>query len=364
MLGSKSKPRMNPLGLLQWGNLPAASCGRRSFLGRSCSGGLLLLCLVAVGYAEQQGDDLMQTLRGSYRGWADCCRLSNPMVQVVVTPAAGARVIVFAYQGQNVLFVDEQANGLTLADEANWMPWDGAAPDTIAPGGGGSELAHIWLGGYRVLEHSPLYLKCCSRDNQAAGLRMEKEFILDPQRPLLTLRRTITNLRQAPARWSFWERTLVPGGSSLAVAPLNPGSHYQPSGWAWHKDGQYQPGPATQINPQVQAGMLLLRPEGSGSGIGLDASQGWTAAIVKGIFFGITFPLWSEREYPWGQRINNIFYFANNRIELEPLSPYFEIAPQGTAQWSVVWHLSPFGELPAESADLVSRIKEKVAQLP
>ncbi len=321
---------------------------------------LLFSSALACGAAPRERD--MPNNEKPYRGWADCCVLSNQQTQVVIAPAAGARVIEFSLQGTNVLLVDKNVDGQTLTGEANWMPWDGSAPDTISPDGG-SQLAHIWLGRYSVIESAPGRLKCRSRDNQQAGIAMEKEFILDPKNPLLTIKRSITNLRPTAAKWSFWERTLVPGADNLAVAPVRANSNYGPNGWAGNVANSYLPGQPVDGNPLVINGLLLLRPHGQGQGIGLDADQGWTAAIVNNIFFGISFKIWPEQEYPRGQRINNIFYFADNRIELEPLSPYFEIPPGGTAEWVVVWRLFPFDPISEDKAVLTAQIRAMAARL-
>jgi hypothetical protein len=302
-----------------------------------------------------------------FRGWQGCYRLANGETEVVIVPAAGARVVVFAWKGKNVLYVDGAVDGKKLKEGENWMPWDGSAPDTVSPTGG-SQLEHIWLGEYAVSEAAALRLKCVSKDNRKAGLRMEKEFVLDPEKPMLTIKRTITNLSDKPAAWSFWERTLVPGGG-VAVAPVNPRSAYAPVGWASREKEKaeppiekyrYGPGTPLQGNPEIADGLLLVRSAGDGAGVGLDGDQGWTGAVVGDLFFSIAFPVWADKTHPWGKGINNVFYFAANRFELEPVSPYLQIGPGEKAAWEIQWRLSSFGKVPEDGKALAARVKELV----
>lgn len=330
---------------------------------------ILVLVALVLTHLSVCGQDVEGTKTPAkpfpFRGWQDCYRLANGETEVVIVPAAGARVAVFAWKGKNVLHGIKEVDGKVLKEGENWMPWDGSAPDTVAPEGG-SQLEHIWLGKYSVSEASALRLKCASKENRKAGIRMEKEFSLDAEKPLLTIKRTITNLSDKASTWSFWERTLVPGGG-MAVAPVNPKSAYAPAGWASREKEKtdppiekyrYGPGKQIQENPQVVDGVLLLRSVGDGTGIGLDADQGWTGAIVGDIFFGITFPVWGDKPHPWGKGINNVFYYAADRFELEPVSPYLQIGPGEKADWEIQWRLSPFGKVPEDKAALAAKVKE------
>ena len=60
-------------------------------------------------------------------------------------------------------------------------------------------------------------------------------------------------------------------------------------------------------------------------------------------------------QYPWGKGLNAAFYYAADRLELEPVSPYHDLAPGRTAEWTVTWRLSPYGVVPAEPGKIVAK---------
>jgi hypothetical protein len=259
---------------------------------------------------------------------------------MVIVPAAGARVAEFAWRGRNVLLVDPNANGKVLQLGQTWMPWDGSQPDTISPSGG-SQLAHLWMGRYEVTESSGRTLKCRSQDNTTAGLREEKEFALDAREPLLTIRRRLTNISDRPARWAFWERTLLPAGA-IGYGFVNPRSAFAPAGWARKVKEAYQPGEPEDGNPRVADGVLSVRTKGPGAGVALDTRIGRIGATVGTLSFRVDFPIQEGKDYPWGKGLNCGFYYAADRLEVEPVSPYYDLKPGESAEWTITWRLQEF----------------------
>jgi hypothetical protein len=294
-----------------------------------------------------------------YRGWKDCRELRNLDTRVVIVPGVGARVAEFAWRGRNVLLVDPNANGKVLRPGETWLPWDGSQPDTISPAGG-SQLAHIWMGQYEVTEATGRSLKCRSQDNATAGLREEKEFALDAREPVLTIRRRLTNISDRPARWAFWERTLLPAGA-VGVACVNPRTAFPPAGWARNVKGTYQLGEPNDGNPRVTDGVLMVCTKGKGAGLALDTHIGRTGAIIGKLLFRVDFPIREGKEYPWGKGLNCAFYYAADRLEVEPVSPYYDLKPGESAEWTVTWRLQDFA--PATGADEATTARKARAML-
>jgi len=304
----------------------------------------------------------------AFRGWEGCYRLTNSRTEVVVVPSAGARVVVFALDGKNVLLADPKVDGKVLPSGGSWMPWDGSAPDTVSPTGG-SQLEHVWLGAYTVPRAEALRLDCVSRDNAVRGVRMGKQFLLDPERPLLTICRRLTNISDKPARWGFWERTLVPG-RAVGFAPTNPDSAFA-GGWGLRRKagGPFLSPPRLPSEARVAVraisaaeGMLIIRPQGKGTNIGLDSREGWVAARVDDALFTIRFPLFHGREYPWGTSVGTVFYFADNRLELEPVSPYFDLEPGETVSWQIRWTIQQMENAPTGDRALAAAVRGRIAR--
>lgn len=298
-----------------------------------------------------------------HRGWSGCVELKNADCRVVIVPAVGARVAVFELEGINVLHEDPALSGKVLPPGERWMKWDGSQPDTLTPEDG-NQLEHIWMGKYEIAHADSLRAVCRSPENKDAGLRQEKEFILDPQKPVLTIKRRLTNISGKAAKWAFWDRTLCPAGS-VGVAPVDADSAYKPACWGeFDKNNKFVPAEPRADNPIVKDGVFIARTEGKGLMIGIDAWEGWTGAFVRGLFFGITFATARGKEYPRGPGANNSFWINSSVLEVEPISWFFDLAPGETAEWIVTWTLVPLEDMPSEPEAVAAQAKKLAAGLP
>jgi hypothetical protein len=181
-------------------------------------------------------------------------------------------------------------------------------------------------------------------------VRIEKEFALDAREPALTIRRRLTNISDRPARWAFWERTLLPAGA-VGVACVNPRSAFGPAGWARNVKGTYQLGQPEDGNPSQASGVLMVRTKGKGGGVALDTRMGRTGAIVGTLLFRVDFPIQEGKEYPWGKGLNCAFFCAADRLEVEPVSAYHDLKPGESAEWTVTWRLAEFPAAAGGEAD-------------
>lgn len=319
---------------------------------------ITILCLILV--TTSAASAAINTSPILYRGWQDARELTNGDTRVVILPSVGARVVVFSWRGQNVLMEDPSLNGVVLKPGESWGPWDGSQPDTLQPGGNGNQLLNIWMGSYEVTHADCLHLKCRSLPNKVAGIQEEKEFILDRKKPLLTIKRRLINTGAKPARWAFWDRTLVPAGS-IGVAPVTT-TPLTPGGWATNRDGKYVPGGPTGGNPSLVNRMLIVHTVGKGVGAYWNAREGWLGAIVNGLFFKTSYVLFPKQEYAWPGGLNSGFYYADNRIEMEPTSPLFNLEPGKSAEWIVHWSLQSLGDIPPDPANLAAKIARLAAK--
>ena len=221
-------------------------------------------------------------------------------------------------------------------------------------------MKDLWMGSYQIVDASKLRAVVRSKVNEDAGLQEEREFRLDPKRPELTIRRRFTNASKKAVHGAFWERTLTPAGA-VGFAPANPQSAFGPAGWAVSKDGKYSAGAATSANPSVKDGTLVVHTVGQGEGAYLDAVRGWMAARVGGLLFAVYFPVIPKMEYPWGQGLDEGFYYADDRLEIDSASPSIPIAPHRQVDWTVQWKILPFGDAAADDAHL-STMARKLAE--
>jgi hypothetical protein len=164
---------------------------------------------------------IMKITKMAYRGWANCYRLTNDEVELVVTTDVGPRVIRYGFvDGQNMFYECEAQLG--YSGEPWWMIRGGhrlwIAPETVPE--------------TYALDNSPLEVSFPDDDTicllgpveAETKLRKEMSITLQEDGGVLVAHR-IVNCGAHTVRWAPWPATLLaPGGTAFATFPER-GSH-------------------------------------------------------------------------------------------------------------------------------------------
>lgn len=299
---------------------------------------------------------------GVYNQWEGSHHLiaEDVNIMAVVVPAIGGRVMFYGFSGDNILFDDPQTSGRTLATLERGY-FGGYQLDV------GPELrgipAHpkLWAGRYNSRVTGDYGVRVTSTEDGELGVRLEKEFTMDPDSGSLGINQTIFNTSSNAVSFCLWDRTLCVSGG-FAVIPLNRKSKF-PAQWSirtgesgkWSYEGVT---PAS-ARARVLDGMLVVEARGSATKVGADSDAGWIAYAKGTLLFVKYYPYDRTGRYTDGG--NSVEFYWDERVaELEPLSPEKSLQPGESysfpEKWSVIRLKEPV-TTPKEARKAVKRIE-------
>ncbi|TET53618.1 MAG: hypothetical protein E3J64_03290, partial [Anaerolineales bacterium] len=260
----------------------------------------------------------------SYKGWKNCYRLSNDVIDLVVTTDVGPRIIRLGFvDDENELKEYKDQLGATGGDE--WRIYGGhrlwhapeSKPRTYAPDNAPVRIED--LGG-------PVRL---TQDTEpSTGIQKEIDVRLDPSGAHATLTHRLRNNNLWPVELAPWSLTVMTTGGK-AIMPLPPrGSHEEnllPASlaalWAY----------TDMTDPRWTWGqryvMLQQDPKAkSPQKVGLSIPLGWAAYARGGHLFVKTFDYVAGAPYP--DLGCNFEAFTNaDMLEVETLGPPTSLLP-------------------------------------
>lgn len=282
--------------------------------------------------------------RATKCGYNDCIEIKNTSVSIVIEPKCGGRIIEYALNGKNILYVNPKEDGYLLESGNTFGPF--------SPSGGrcdiGPEMttpAHptLWLGQWDVVHADELGVIIQSKKDPVTGLQLERFFKLAEKTSHLTFTQTVRNLSEEPITCFHWSRTLAVGGG-IAIAPVNPQSRY-PKGYLLYGDGSvmnYMP--AEEPNICITNNCLMITGEPSRAKFALDVAVGWLAYAAKNdLLFVKKFHVYPGRVY--GEMAANnvsIWYYKNEMCEIEPIGPKELLEPGDEFSFTEEWWLLPW----------------------
>jgi hypothetical protein len=278
--------------------------------------------------------------RIDYFGYAGCIRLENAHARVVLCPQAGARVLEYAWQGKNAIYLDPTQNG--------WRYVPGQTP--VDPCGGRMDVGperilakhpDLWLGPWSAEITGPRSARLTSVKDTVTGLQLFRDFTLDASSSRLTCKQTMTNISTRPVETCHWSRTLAEGGG-ICLVPLTPNSRF-PKSYL-----MYGPGPVMNFQPEdpnirVRDGFLEILGTPERPKLGIDSMAGWFCYLLKSdLMFVKRYPVYPDRVYNEMAGLTiSIWYFKNTMCELEPIGPRERLAPGQSAAFTEEWWLLP-----------------------
>ncbi len=298
-------------------------------------------------------------------GYQQCVSLGNGLVNLILEPNLGGRVLEYSRGGKNAFYIKHADNGKLRHD---WPE----PPGWTSPCGGrcdiGPELTTpfhpvLWLDSYKAEMVGKNGARLTSNDCNVTGIRLIRDFVLDENTGKVLFTQTMKNVSSEPTAFFHWSRTFAVG-NGICFAPVNPASRY-PKGYL-----VYGPGDVIDYMPDEEAafsirdGVLEIRSAPQRAKFALDQSEGWLAYLTRdNLLFVKKFPVYPNRVY--GEIAANnvsIWYYNHEVCEIEPIGPVEHLNPGEEASYTEQWWLldHPFPE--SGSADIGS-IKKIVNSL-
>jgi len=286
-------------------------------------------------------------------GYDGCLVLENDVgVRVVLTPLAGGRVLEYALNGVNALYLDPAQKG--------WRHQPGVP--SVDPCGGRLDVGPEWT----IPPHPDLWLgdwtgeitgegraRLTSPRDRMTGLRVARDFTLAADSACLCVEQRVTNDSARPISCCHWSRTLATGGG-IVLIPLSPESRF-PKHYI-----QYGPGPVMNFRPddpqiRIREGFLEILGTPQRPKLGMDSAVGWFSYLTRaGLLLTKRYAVEPERVYGEMAGLTiSIWYFKDEMCELEPIGPLERLAPGASFSFSEEWSLFPWRyPAPGECVDL------------
>lgn len=259
----------------------------------------------------------------SHLGVEPALLLEAPAARTVAValPDVAGRVVVYARDGENILWENTDASGRPR------------------PGGGyqldvGPEMRLIpphpalWSGRYRWGLLPPRTITLSSEPDPTLGLRLEKQISIDPRDGALEVVQRMKNVSDREQSYCLWDRTLCKGGG-FALVPLNPRSRF-PARWVIgrRKGGAWEYNGVDPAHPEMRVldGVLVVRSGGPEQKIGADSDAGWIGYVRGSLLYVKYYPYDPGGRYTDGG-LSVAFYFNERFSECEPISPEVTLRP-------------------------------------
>jgi hypothetical protein len=271
-----------------------------------------------------------------YGGWDNCYRLSNGMMELVVTSDVGPRVMRCGFVGgENIL--KEYPDQMGKVGGQDWRIYGGhrlwhapeSRPRTYSPDN--SPLS-VQIEGDRIALTQPV--------EPETGIEKSLALRLDPHRNHAVLAHTLTNRGSWEIELSPWAVTVVaPGGRAiLPQEPFVPHSEKvlpARSLAIWHY--------TDMSDPRWTWGekFIQLRQDSSldhNEKVGIHNAQGWAAYQLGEVLFLKRFAYDPQGVYP-DFNSNTEVYTGGDMLEVETLGPLTRLAPGGSVEWIEHWFL-------------------------
>ncbi len=296
-----------------------------------------------------------------FYGYNDCISLSNDTTQAILCPAAGGRILSYALQGQNMLYLPPGDEGWT---------WDGTS-DSSAPLNAGrcdigpehivAKRPTLWQGKWtgEIVGDRTAVLR--SQKDPSTGVQLERKFELAADSSQLKFTQTIINVSSQSIETCHWSRTFV-NGKGTCVVPVSRPSRF-PLFYV-----RYDP-PGRMINfapndPQIEfkEDYLVINDHPLNPKLGFDSHIGWLAYLShQDMLFVKKFATYPDRAYNEVAGLTiSIWYPDREMVELEPIGPAERLEPGGRASFTETWYLLKHAYPGRENVDpaKVARIVE------
>lgn len=295
-----------------------------------------------------------------FGGWGNCYKLTNGIIELIVTSDVGPRIISLGFVGSNNMLRTESSQ-LGKTNQEEWMSF------------GGHRLWHTPEDKKRTYYPDSLPIEILEKNDivrlkqyvePTTGIEKSITIHLDNTRAIVKLDHKLTNYGIWPIETSAWAITVMAQGGK-AILPLPPrGSHPDfllptNSLALWPYTDLSDPRWKFEFrNIFLQQDPAFKAPQK----IGVFSTDGWLAYINNNELFIKLTQVNLKGNYPdFG---SNLEVFTNSKIlELESLSPITRIAPNESINHTEVWFMQQNIPDIITDRDVDRFIKEAIAKL-
>lgn len=301
---------------------------------RRARGLVLLSVAVLVVVAPVRADVKVEKVRCLNQ--PNCYRLSNSVVEVVVTTDVGPRIARYAFIGEDNL-LGEVPEDVVKTELGMWKPWGGhrlwtapeGMPRSYSPD---NEPVKFTIEGSTIRLVQPVEPK--------TGIQKELAVTLEEGGTAVRVLHRLTNRNVWDIEVSPWAMTIMNGGGEV-ILPHEPyRSHDEYLLPArplvlWHYTDLSDPRwTLSKKYIRLRINAQLKEPQK----IGIGNTQGWAAYLRNRTLFVKRFPWVEGVTYPdFGS--NTETYTAGTFVELETLAPLRRLAPGATVEHVERWFL-------------------------
>jgi hypothetical protein len=294
----------------------------------------------------------------SYGGWSNCYRLSNDVLELIITGDVGPRIIRFGFVGGDNEFAENteilgQTGGDTWRNYGGHRFWHApeVQPRTYSP-----DNSPVTVEQRGETIHLIQPTEADNRVHKELEIRFEGEGVHVLHR---LINHNPWSIEAAP--WAI----SVMAKEGKAIIPLAPrGSHaenLQPKGslitWAY----------TDMTDPRWQWGReyIMLRQDPSATNsqkVGATLTEGWAAYARGGNLFVKTVQYQTGATYP-DMGSSGEFYTDARILEVETLGPLSKVEPEGSAEHLEHWYLFRDVPMPQSEADITQNVLPKVRSI-
>lgn len=275
-----------------------------------------------------------------FYGYKDCIQLENGKMRVTLCPRAGGRVLEYALNGVNALYLPPGDEGWEQGTGRGEGAMNAGRFD-IGPEQTIPQHPNLWMGRWTGEITGNRAARLVSQPDDATGVQLIREFALDEKSSRLDCKQTIKNISQSTREYCHWSRTFALGGG-ICVVPLTQPSRL-PTGYVMYEPESlinFRP-----VDPKIvkKDGFLVILGAQKQPKLGMDTAAGWFAYLMKNdLMFVKRFPV--ERDRPYNEVAGltmSIWYPDGPMCELEPIGPREKLVPDQSASFTETWYLLP-----------------------
>lgn len=293
----------------------------------------------------------------NYRGWENSYRLSNDLIDLVVTTDVGPRIIRFGFVDEENEFKEYAAQrGLVGGDE--WRIYGGHrfwhGPE-VPPRNTFPDNSPI------VLEQRGDLVRVIQPVETTTRIQKEVDIALAPGSASVRVTHRLRNLNLWSVELAPWAISVMDTGGT-AILPLPPRMSHDENLLPTNTLAMWAYTDLADPRWRLGKSFVLLRQDPtreSPQKVGLMAPAGWIAYARKGHLFVSRVTYLPGATYPdMGSSLET--YTDGEMLEVETLGPLAKLEPQGAVEHVEEWYLFKDVPAPENDADVKAHILDKI----
>lgn len=277
-------------------------------------------------------------------GYDSCIHMTNGLVDVVLEPNAGGRVICYALKTVNVLYEDSMQNGWisTVAMPRSKGHLAGGRFD-IGPSRTKPNTDLFFFGKWKALITSDSSARLISQVDTVSKVYLIRDFTLDQRTSKLACSQTIVNGGIKSIDASFWSRTFA-SGNGICVMPVAEKGRF-PNKYVMFMNRDTINMLPVDSNIIIQNEFLIVKGPPKKPKLEMDVdAAGWIAyATTSNLLFIKKYKVFQDRRYGDVTAANaSVWYNGRQMTEIEPIGPLETILPGQWVSFVEDWYLVGF----------------------